>query len=387
MQKTERYGVLALLLLVITLVAVGAWGKRPEQIDELVVQSDPVSQGRQVEINRPAGQTPHGLPRDPALQVRRVGFEQGGRGSNLASDARNARVMRAVQAQQILEAQRVREAQLQQAAREHNRSAEVLIPDSPSPSAARTARSSAAQTNTSRKGSSFPERVHIVRAGEVFSTIVEKECGGKRFTGQVLACNPGLNPDRIYVGMKLMLPAREAAPTQSKLSPLLAKSPATPSASSGSGRLRSLSVYSVKSGDVLSRIITQQCPPGVQLAEVLALNGNMNPDRIFVGQELRLPRSVRSGVAKVGAKKAPTSSAPRGVTHRVVAGDMLGRIADHHNCTVASIIALNPGLNPDRISVGQVLRMPSQQGADALAGTPALAQVTGLGGRRWRGVQ
>ena len=59
MQKIERYGVLALLLLVITLVAVGAWGERPGE------ETPVANQPSRAQIEQPIGQT----AQDPAQGV------------------------------------------------------------------------------------------------------------------------------------------------------------------------------------------------------------------------------------------------------------------------------------------------------------------------------
>lgn len=45
--------------------------------------------------------------------------------------------------------------------------------------------------------------------------------------------------------------------------------------------------------------------------------------------------------------------------YTVQAGDVLSKIAQKHGTTVEDIVALNKGLNPDKIAVGQVLKMPS----------------------------
>lgn len=399
MQKTERYGILALLLLVITLVAVGAWGERPEQVEGLIAEAPSVTRGQQVlpsPISVPIRREwSRELPVDAALGARDSEAAPGALAANRVNDARNARVRRAVEAKQMLQAQRKQEAQREQEMQRHqrvqvvnrqrNQGAEVLIPD----------RSSS--TVPGPASHNRPERVHVVRAGEVFSTIVEKECGGKRFTGQVLACNPGLNPDRIFVGMKLMLPAQSGSVTanQSTNQSSNQSLKATPSPSVAlvsrpsrtAGRLRSMNVYTVQSGDVLSRIIAAECPKGVELGEVLALNGNMNPNRIFVGQELRLPRSSRVKAVSASTKKALAPGSLQGPTHRVAPGEFLGRIAANHGCTVANVMAVNPGLNPDRIAVGQVLNLPAALISSTLADAPVLAQASGLGGRRWSGVQ
>ncbi|NJN16711.1 MAG: LysM peptidoglycan-binding domain-containing protein [Oscillochloris sp.] len=46
------------------------------------------------------------------------------------------------------------------------------------------------------------------------------------------------------------------------------------------------------------------------------------------------------------------------VEYVVQPGDVLARIADQFNTTIEAIVALNPGINPDSLTVGEVLRIP-----------------------------
>ena len=390
MQKIERYGVLALILLVITLFAVGVWGDRPENIE------DPVAQGPGVAVNRrvrPRVQPPtaaqiqvppqvqdSSLPVDPALGMRST--PEATASEHFVPDVQSARLRRAVEIQEHARAQRPATHSLQDKAPE-----QVLVGD-----------------QRSKPGAiqRLPERVHVVRSGDVFSTIVERECGGGRFTGQVMACNPGLDPDRILVGQRIMLPARDgslvsrvSAVTDTAAARKVLTVTEGSDKSKSSGRVRSLNVYRVQSGDVLSRIISTNCPAGVRLSDVVALNKGMDPNRILVGQELRLPRTAPRSASKSSQgsrpKRTPSAATPSGPTHRVRPGDILGRIATQQGCTLASIVAANPGLDPDRIRVGQVLQLPASSSGiraqDSPGGAFKLARASGLSGRRWAGVK
>ena len=378
MQKTERYGVLALLLLVITLVAVGAWGERPDR-------ETAVAHSQHMVAAHPRPVAP--LPVDRRLSELKARVHR----ALLPVDRRlselKARVHRALDVQQReAEAQRIAQVQTRQLA-EDQRVAQARADRRVEP--IETSPSRPTQFSTSP---ALFERVHIVCSGDVFSTIVEKQCGGRRFKGQVLALNPGLNPDLIQVGQRIMLPVRNAsleaegrmaATSSPRVAPLEGTSKPT---SQPSGRVRSLSVYVVESGDMLSRIISANCPPGVNLDDVVALNHGMDPNRIFVGQELRLPRSTNRSAAPPSSKRAPKET-PSGPTHRVRSGDVLSRIASGWGCSIASLVSVNPGLNPDLIQVGQLLQLPPRSLGAQLNDAPRLAKASGLGGRSWSGVK
>jgi LysM repeat protein len=141
--------------------------------------------------------------------------------------------------------------------------------------------------------------------------------------------------------------------------------------------------YTVRPGDSLSRIASRELGSQQRMGEILSLNGLTDPDRIFVGQELRLPGAGASVVVPAAAERpAPReASAPAsgdGV-YVVRAGEVLGAIAQRElgrASRYGEIVALNPGLDPDRITEGQRLVMPADWAgggavASALPRTPA----------------
>jgi LysM repeat protein len=58
----------------------------------------------------------------------------------------------------------------------------------------------------------------------------------------------------------------------------------------------------------------------------------------------------------------PAESPPAAATleHTVQPGDLLGQIARRYNTTVPAIVELNPGINPDSLRVGDILRIPAR---------------------------
>ena len=113
-------------------------------------------------------------------------------------------------------------------------------------------------------------------------------------------------------------------------------------------------VYKVKSGDVLGRIASRhRCT----VAQIKKWN-NLTSNNIRVGQKLVI---YRGGSAPASASSSSSSSsssstaAPANATTYVVkSGDVLGKIAERHGCTVAQLKAWN-GLTSNNIQVGQKL--------------------------------
>jgi N-acetylmuramoyl-L-alanine amidase len=126
-------------------------------------------------------------------------------------------------------------------------------------------------------------------------------------------------------------------------------------------------VIVVRAGDTLSEIALEQ---GVSVAQLVALNGIMDPSLIYVGQRLL-----------VRAAAAPALLAP--VVHRVAAGENLTVIARRYGTTIAAIVAANSIRNPSLLRVGQSLTIPGAKGSSpassAVAAPPMLVHMVVAG--------
>ncbi len=106
----------------------------------------------------------------------------------------------------------------------------------------------------------------------------------------------------------------------------------------------------------------------VGMVDLVALNGLSAPYTIYVGQVLRLPRPGETAVAaRNPTRQAPVRTAASkpsaGPTHTVVRGDSLARIAAANGVGLGDVIALNPGIDPDRLLVGTRVRLPAGSAA------------------------
>ena len=137
------------------------------------------------------------------------------------------------------------------------------------------------------------------------------------------------------------------------------------------------SVYVVQKGDSLSRIVRRKL--GRQAAEsasvyrqVRKLNPQIrNPDRIYPGQRIALPRLG-------GTPGGPAYVVSRGDTLSQILHDRLGITAGEMAAWIRRVMRLNPGLsNPDRIYPGQALLLPRKDRAPDVPAEQQAAQTEG----------
>lgn len=118
--------------------------------------------------------------------------------------------------------------------------------------------------------------------------------------------------------------------------------------SSGGGTTTSGSdtVYTVKAGDTLSGIAAKY---GTTYQKLAAYNGISNPNKISVGQKIKIPGAGSSGSASSGGGDT---------VYTVKAGDTLSGIAAKYGTTYQTLASYNGISNPNKISVGQKIKIP-----------------------------
>ncbi|MBJ76261.1 MAG: hypothetical protein CMJ98_04510 [Planctomycetes bacterium] len=252
MQQIERVGVIALLLLIVTMATVALWGDGKST-------NEPVESVAGVQETTP----PHRiLATRPSARGQRQGLPLNT--TPARSLPARTRASRAVSDQSVS-----REAELLAYAEAQMRTApERFAPGS-------RKRKSISRTVSSAPAAAESTHSYTIRRGDSLSRIARVECGDSKALKRIMALNGITNPDRIREGQVLVLPGAGA--------PGATAQAARPSAAPSN------STYVVKPGDSLSAISQRTLGTSKRWEELMALNGISDPTRIRVGQVLKLP--------------------------------------------------------------------------------------------------
>lgn len=177
--------------------------------------------------------------------------------------------------------------------------------------------------------------IHIVVANDTLWDIAARY---GMTVAQLTAANPNVNPDALRPGQTLTISTQ------------------TP-ASSGA-------VYTVKPNDTLWEIASRY---NLFVNDLLAANPGVNPQRLRIGQTLRIPIAG-------DAVEAITPLAPVSATYIVRPDDTLWDIAANYGLSVDDLLAANPGVDPRRLAVSQKLLIPGIS-QDILSATLAAAPM------------
>ena len=183
------------------------------------------------------------------------------------------------------------------------------------------------------------DRVVVVRAGQTLSEIA---AANGTTVERLAALNHLADPNRIYVGQRIRLPA-SSAPSRSvqRAQPVL---------------------HRILYGETLTGIATRY---GTTIRALVIRNHLADASRIYAGQVLRISGSYRqvrrahdgSGAAG-GRGSARRGAQSQSIIHVVRSGETLSGIAVRYRVTADAIAAANRLVNPSFILSGQQLRIP-----------------------------
>lgn len=129
--------------------------------------------------------------------------------------------------------------------------------------------------------------------------------------------------------------------------------------------------YTVADGDTLWAVARRL---GLTQAQLLQANPGVDPRRLSIGQSLAVPGSTAqlAAAAATGTPEPAKVVVVAGRNHTVAEGDNFWSVARVYGVSVADLTAVNPGVDPTRLQIGQSLAIPAaSRTAVAEASAPA----------------
>jgi len=120
--------------------------------------------------------------------------------------------------------------------------------------------------------------------------------------------------------------------------------------------------YVVVRGDTLGRV-ARRC--GSTVAAIAAASRIADPNLILVGQRLVIPGG--RAFARAVTRPAPATDATGRLTYAMARGDTLYSLARWSRVSLPALLAANPGINPQRIEIGDTIRLPGGAARPQLA--------------------
>ena len=289
MQPIERYGVIALIFLVITLAAAWLWTPDKEEADTLSENTVAAAERGKIQVSAPIARKGRALNRnDPAKQPRQQPWNRGG-----ALREKQGGSAPVVNGDEIVS--------LDAGGRDPAFRVEAQPIDAPgSRSVTPVARDEASTRPLQRR----PEkRLYVVKSGDTLSEISQRELGTSTRWQEIVELNPGLDPLRLRADTRLVMPApRERSSGEPASAPPRREPSASPP------RPRGSRTYVVQQDDSLWRIAARTLGDGARWMEIAKLNPTLDPDRLTAGDELVLPGSASLAAASRVASATPRSA-------------------------------------------------------------------------------
>ncbi|WP_352420366.1 LysM peptidoglycan-binding domain-containing protein [Proteiniborus sp.] len=169
--------------------------------------------------------------------------------------------------------------------------------------------------------------IYTIKAGDTFYKIADEFDITVR---ELQLANPLVNPFNLVVGQKICIPKPPAPPPEP---------PAIPPCVDGT-------YYVIRSGDTFFSIANRF---NTTVRELEEANPGVDPNSLVVGRIICIPRKV---------VPPGTPPCPGGAYYTIEAGDTFFSIANRFGVTVRDLELANPGVDPTKLRIGQVICIP-----------------------------
>jgi nucleoid-associated protein YgaU len=155
---------------------------------------------------------------------------------------------------------------------------------------------------------------YVVQKGDSLASIARKKLGAESRWTEIQAANKGLEPKNLKVGETIMLPAggtTSGAAETTKVATITPKThtaPAPETKKSQPAAIKTASTYKVKKGDGLRSIARTQLGDESRWKDILAANPGLKADRLQAGDMIKLPSTSHATVASASAGPALASA-------------------------------------------------------------------------------
>jgi nucleoid-associated protein YgaU len=271
MGNLEKYGVCALLFVIVTVLAISIWGPRPARPSSPSPPSGAPAGSREARAS-----SPERSPQTPAGPARGARLLEG-----TSADATKSGLLSQFKTHtdQLFGLQPV---PIPGATPASENPPEPAKPEASAPAASPPPPSGA------RAPSAPQPRIYVVKKGDVLEAIAQRELGSSAKWREIVQWNEGIDPRRIREGQEIVIP-----PSDFSL-PLVAlgsASPAPRERPEAAAAPSAGSAHTVAKGETLYTIAERYLRNGSRWREIYEANrGNIeDPDRLRVGTVIQIP--------------------------------------------------------------------------------------------------
>jgi nucleoid-associated protein YgaU len=169
---------------------------------------------------------------------------------------------------------------------------------------------------------------YVVQKGDSLARIAAEKLGSEKRWNEILTLNPGLEPRNLGVGKTIHLPdasgtslakatAKKEPASDKKIAGLSkpdAKKATKETAKETSSPKSSTSVYVVQKGDHMTTIAQKVLGDARRWKEIVAANPGIDPNKIAVGDKLKLPGAKHEPLVASADVKSASNSATKSPT-------------------------------------------------------------------------